>query len=98
MPRLSPRALYSASRLHPLLPLLLPQCRSLDLARNELRWLRDRVLSARAPGWRRRLWSMCRLRSRGMPLQYILGDQPFGDLEILCRQGVLIPRSALLLW
>lgn len=27
-----------------------------------------------------------------MPLQYILGNQPFGDLEILCRKGVLIPR------
>lgn len=31
-------------------------------------------------------------RSRGKPLQYILGDQPFGNLEILCRKGVLIPR------
>lgn len=31
-------------------------------------------------------------RSRGEPLQYILGTTPFGDLEILCRSGVLIPR------
>lgn len=38
---------------------------------------------------------MCHRRSRGYPLQYILGDQPFGDLEILCRRGVLIPRSDL---
>jgi len=38
---------------------------------------------------------MCLWRSRGFPLQYILGDQPFGDLEILCRRGVLIPRSDL---
>lgn len=35
---------------------------------------------------------MCRRRSQGVPLQYILGDQPFGDLEILCQRGVLIPR------
>ncbi|KAJ5099146.1 hypothetical protein N7532_006147 [Penicillium argentinense] len=35
---------------------------------------------------------MCYRRSRGYPLQYILGDQPFGNLEILCRPGVLIPR------
>ncbi|KAI3010646.1 hypothetical protein CBS147346_1411 [Aspergillus niger] len=35
---------------------------------------------------------MCRARSRGKPLQYILGDQPFGDLDILCRKEVLIPR------
>ncbi|KAK5052078.1 hypothetical protein LTR84_002882 [Exophiala bonariae] len=32
-------------------------------------------------------------RSRGTPLQYILGSQPFGNLEIECREGVLIPRS-----
>ena len=31
-------------------------------------------------------------RSRGEPLQYILGSTPFGDLDILCRPGVLIPR------
>lgn len=36
--------------------------------------------------------SMCLARSKGVPLQYILGDQPFGDLQILCRSGVLIPR------
>lgn len=27
-----------------------------------------------------------------MPLQYILGSQPFGPLDIKCRPGVLIPR------
>lgn len=31
-------------------------------------------------------------RARGKPLQYILGCQPFGDLDILTRPGVLIPR------
>ncbi|EEH50129.1 uncharacterized protein PADG_06208 [Paracoccidioides brasiliensis Pb18] len=41
---------------------------------------------------RRRLREMVRQRARGVPLQYILGDQPFGELEILCRRGVLIPR------
>ncbi|KAF6241405.1 hypothetical protein HO173_000115 [Letharia columbiana] len=35
---------------------------------------------------------MCRSRARGKPLQYILGSQPFGEVEILCRRGVLIPR------
>ncbi|KAF9892209.1 hypothetical protein FE257_002615 [Aspergillus nanangensis] len=39
------------------------------------------------------LRSMCRARSRGVPLQYIIGDQPFGDLQILCRRNVLIPRA-----
>ncbi|KAJ9603291.1 hypothetical protein H2200_012069 [Cladophialophora chaetospira] len=31
-------------------------------------------------------------RSSGMPLQYLIGNQPFGTLEILCRREVLIPR------
>ncbi|KIX95035.1 uncharacterized protein Z520_09345 [Fonsecaea multimorphosa CBS 102226] len=31
-------------------------------------------------------------RSKGMPLQYIIGNQPFGNLDIICKRGVLIPR------
>ncbi|EXJ66055.1 uncharacterized protein A1O5_10669 [Cladophialophora psammophila CBS 110553] len=31
-------------------------------------------------------------RSKGMPLQYIIGNQPFGNLDILCQRRVLIPR------
>ena len=40
----------------------------------------------------RLLAEFVRRRSRGETLQYIIGNQPFGDLEILCRVGVLIPR------
>lgn len=106
MPRIPPSLLIKAYNENSLLPLLIKECRSLDLARNELRWLRERALRdsqspARLAGrtsleWRTRLRSMCHRRSQGYPLQYILGDQPFGDLEILCRRGVLIPRSDLL--
>ena len=32
-------------------------------------------------------------RSKGMPLQYILGNQPFGNLDILCEHRVMIPRA-----
>lgn len=35
---------------------------------------------------------MCEERSHGKPLQFILGSQTFGSLDILCRPGVLIPR------
>ncbi len=38
------------------------------------------------------LYKLCVQRAGGTPLQYILGNQPFGELEILCRKGVLIPR------
>jgi methylase of polypeptide subunit release factors len=107
MPRLPTSLLLKAYQENPLLPLLLKECRSLESARNELRWLRERALrdaqehslsrhdhqvTETRLGWRTRLRSMCHKRSHGVPLQYILGDQPFGDLEILCRRGVLIPR------
>lgn len=56
-------------------------------ARQELRWLTEQfgVKSAK-------LHRACALRSRHVPLQYILGSQPFGDLDIKCRKDVLIPR------
>ncbi|KAI3138830.1 hypothetical protein CBS147325_6885 [Penicillium roqueforti] len=97
MPRIPFSVIIKAQRENNLLPILLKECRTIDSARNELRWLRERAVrdSQSLPsktGWRSRLRSMCRMRSRGYPLQYILGDQPFGDLEILCRRGVLIPR------
>lgn len=103
MPRLGTRDIIKAYRLHKLLPLLLKECRSINLAQNELRWLSEAVVDKRSKlqrtwpklPYRTILGSVCRARSRGMPLQYILGDQPFGDLEILCERGVLIPRFAL---
>ncbi|KAJ5441359.1 hypothetical protein N7491_003765 [Penicillium cf. griseofulvum] len=99
MPRIPFSVIIKARRENYLLPILLKECRTIDSARNELRWLRERAVrdsqSLSKAGWRGRLRSMCEMRSRGYPLQYILGDQPFGDLEILCRRGVLIPRSAI---
>lgn len=108
MPRLTPTALTNASRISPYLPLLLRECRDVDSAKNELRWLREFVAEKRhcapiPPGakhaTRRRahydetLLEVCvKRRARGEPLQYILGTQPFGRLDILCRQNVLIPR------
>lgn len=40
----------------------------------------------------RTLRSWVRRRACAEPLQYILGTQPFGELEIKCKPGVLIPR------
>ncbi|KAI0966668.1 S-adenosyl-L-methionine-dependent methyltransferase [Xylaria arbuscula] len=37
-------------------------------------------------------------RGAGEPLQYVLGTQPFGDLEVLCAKGVLIPRPETEAW
>ena len=101
MARLSPRTLRQAYRESPLLPILLRPCRDLSSARNELRWLRQHVeqrsnasQNGRFDGKDAysRLRSLCLERGKGVPLQYILGTQPFGGLEIICKQNVLIPR------
>lgn len=36
--------------------------------------------------------SACHEREKQVPLQYILGNQPFGKLDLLCKPNVLIPR------
>ncbi|KAK0513021.1 hypothetical protein JMJ35_005038 [Cladonia borealis] len=97
MPRLPTSLLRRARHEHSLLPLLFRTCRDLPSARNELRWLREHILETASPKSppstrHQRLYELCLQRSKGKPLQYILGSQPFGNLEILCKPGVLIPR------
>ncbi|KAI9646507.1 hypothetical protein NHQ30_004500 [Ciborinia camelliae] len=96
MPRLSHALLLRAYNISPLLPLVLRETRSLSSAINELRWLRehvDKTINHRVRNGKwRMLLKLCQRRTRGEPLQYILGTQPFGELEIKCQPGVLIPR------
>ena len=101
MPRLATSLLRRAYALDAHLPALLGPCRDLSSAQNELRWLREHVDSLakarRARGdvvaKRALLADLVRQRARGKPLQYILGSEWFGDVEIRCRKGVLIPRQ-----
>lgn len=96
MPRLSHALLLQARGISPLLQLVLRSCRELPSAINELRWLREHVQAKYTNQSKSiqhlRLLQLCRRRAKGEPLQYLLGTQPFGELEIKCRQGVLIPR------
>ena len=101
MVRLSPRTLRQAFKESPLLPILLRSCRDLSSARNELRWLHESVKESStrsndggvySTSEAERLRKVCIERGKGVPLQYILGTQPFGDLDIKCRRDVLIPR------
>lgn len=48
MPRVIPRAVFLAGRLHPLLPKLMGVCRTVEAAQRELRWLEDEVLRLNA--------------------------------------------------
>ncbi|KAL1893410.1 hypothetical protein Cpir12675_004148 [Ceratocystis pirilliformis] len=99
MPRIPPWLLTQAASIDPNLARLLPVCRGLASARNELRWLTEHVSgdvppSARLTARQRaKLKQLCTRRRTGEPLQYILGTQPFGKLDIRCRAGVLVPRS-----
>jgi methylase of polypeptide subunit release factors len=97
MPRLPHSLLLRARSISSFLPLVLRGTRSLDSAVNELRWLREHVeeICVNKPEEysRKILLRLCQRRSRGEPLQYILRSQPFGELDIECKPGVLIPRS-----
>lgn len=86
MPRVAPRSLKKALKVHSLLPLLLPACRTIEQGTQELRWMRNELTSEK------QVRRACLQRFKLVPLQYILGSQPFGELDIVCRPGVLIPR------
>ncbi|KAI4834190.1 S-adenosyl-L-methionine-dependent methyltransferase [Aureobasidium sp. EXF-8845] len=95
MPRLHPRTIHHARKLDLLLPLVLQATRDLTSAKNELRWLKEFITAQHTVHtnlWTHKLRKVCIDRSRGKPLQYILGSEYFGDLEIRCEKNVLIPR------
>ncbi|CAH6720405.1 mitochondrial MRF1 N(5)-glutamine methyltransferase Mtq1p [[Candida] jaroonii] len=83
--RISPKLIRQARQINNLLPPLLYPNRSLEQAQLELKWITEELPPNQ--------WVQAvKRRSLYEPLQYILGSQPFGDLDILCRPGVLIPR------
>lgn len=92
MPRIPPWLFRKANRHSANAAALLPACRDLPSAINELRWLKDYVNGTTYTAREGLLARLCNKRGRGYPLQYILGSQPFGPLDIKCRPGVLIPR------
>ncbi|KAM0249858.1 hypothetical protein ACHAQJ_008867 [Trichoderma viride] len=92
MPRIPPWLFRKANRRSTNVAALLPACRDLPSAINELRWLKDHVNGTVRTAKESLLAQLCRKRGQGYPLQYILGSQPFGPLDIRCRPGVLIPR------
>ncbi|ODQ82134.1 hypothetical protein BABINDRAFT_33228 [Babjeviella inositovora NRRL Y-12698] len=86
MPRLIPQSVYRLAAKHsPLLPYFIPACHNLAAAKQELHWVKQELPETQ--------WlDAARLRKQHYPLQYILGTQPFGELDIRCKPGVLIPR------
>lgn len=93
MPRTPPALFRKAKRYSPHVATLLLACRDVPSAVNEYRWIKDHVESTVAQPFRRsRIAELCRKRGNGVPLQYVLGSQPFGPLDIRCKRGVLIPR------
>ncbi|KAI5954310.1 hypothetical protein KGF54_002085 [Candida jiufengensis] len=74
-----------ARNLSQYLPPLLKANRSIEKAQLELKWIKEELPKE---DWAEAI----NQRSKLVPLQYILKTQPFGELNILCRKGVLIPR------
>ncbi|KAJ1329585.1 release factor glutamine methyltransferase [Microdochium nivale] len=102
MPRLLPSLIRRAYSESPHLAPLLSVCRDIASARNELRWIRQHVVGIHKSRGRLAVSSvigrLCKTRGRGVPLQYVLGSQPFGRIDVLCRPGVLIPRPETEAW
>ena len=93
MPRLPLSLIRKAHSVSPHAAALLPACRDLSSALTELRWIREHIRSTRSSSPEEaRLVRLCQIRGKGVPLQYVLGTQPFGQLDLKCRPGVLIPR------
>ncbi|UKZ83399.1 hypothetical protein TrVFT333_011207 [Trichoderma virens FT-333] len=92
MSRIPPWLFRKANRRSANIAALLPACRDLQSALNEFRWLKDHVNSTTSIAKANLLSRLCKKRGQGYPLQYILGSQPFGPLDVKCRPGVLIPR------
>lgn len=93
MPRIPPWLFRRARHVSPLVATLLPACRDIRSALNELRWIREHVQATYSSLHENQVAKLCGRRGRGEPLQYVLGSQPFGNLDLKCRPGVLIPRS-----
>ena len=107
MPRLPVHLFRTARDINVILPRLLPACRDLITAQNELRWLTEHVGNQKPPfdsndpslqpliwKWRRRLLlQLAQQRGRGVPIQHLLGTEFFGNLELLVSKDALIPRQ-----
>ncbi|KAI6251073.1 Mitochondrial MRF1 N(5)-glutamine methyltransferase MTQ1 [Erysiphe necator] len=96
MPRIDQSLIRKAFKISPYLPVILQATRCLPSAINELRWLKNHVQNIKPAlceaKAKLKLYTLVKRRACGEPLQYILGSQPFGDLDIKCKRGVLIPR------
>ncbi|CAI5755952.1 unnamed protein product [Candida verbasci] len=85
MTRVTAKLIRQARSISPYLPPLLPANRSINQALLELKWIKCELPKNE---WRKAV----NKRLKWVPLQYILKTQPFGNLNILCKDGVLIPR------
>lgn len=83
--RISPRTVRQALKYDKLVVPLLRANLSVEQARQELRWIQQELPKAEWP-------LAVQKRALKVPLQYILQSQPFGPIDIKCREGVLIPR------
>lgn len=88
--RILPKVIRRAAKSSPNVLRLLPATRSIKEAETELRWIQ----ADHPDPTPKKIAKACAERGRYLtPLQYVIGNQPFGSLNIDCRKHVLIPRS-----
>lgn len=86
---------------------LLPVCGDLESAKREYTWIKEHVVRKYEKAKQKNpaanfsdeqcqatLEKLCTARSQHYPLQYLLGTEYFGSLQLRCKAGVLIPRPA----
>ncbi|KAJ1304533.1 hypothetical protein OPQ81_005674 [Rhizoctonia solani] len=66
-------------------------------ALRELRWINESI-GSHSGSSQALLADKLLKRTEGWPLQYLLGTQPFGSIEILTRPPILIPRPETEYW
>ncbi|EUC64285.1 S-adenosyl-L-methionine-dependent methyltransferase [Rhizoctonia solani AG-3 Rhs1AP] len=66
-------------------------------ALREFRWIKESI-GSRPDASQALLADKLLKRTQGWPLQYLLGTQPFGSIEILTRPPTLIPRPETEYW
>jgi hypothetical protein len=91
MPRVLPRDMAQAARLHPLLGKLMGVCRTVEASKRELRWLEDEVLRLDE---RQSFRLLQRYRIPFQPLPAgVMGYSPRGNWEKLLLQKFVNERS-----
>lgn len=92
MPRVPPRDIIKANRIHPLLGKLMGVCRTIEASKRELYWMEDEVLCSDAEHiWR--LIQKYRIPFQALPSDEMIHTRRRGKWEKILLQKLVDERS-----